>query len=94
MGQHATRILRQIRQQLEFLRGQPNLDAIPQDAKSRSIDDEVAAHDRVARRRRRFDASQRRADTRQQLIRAERLGHVIVGACIEGAHLVRFGATC
>ena len=56
-----------------------------------AIDDEIAADDRAGTRRRRFDAPQRHADARQQLLGAERLRHVVVGARVERADLVGLG---
>ena len=92
VGQHPAGMLRQERQQLEFLRRQPHFFAVPEHPESLAVDDQVAAHDRLARRRRRLDAPQRRADAGQQLLGAERLGDVVVGAGVERAHLVAFGA--
>ena len=57
-----------------------------------AIDDEIAADDRAGACRRRFDPPQRDADARQQLLGAERLRHVVVGAGIERPDLVRLGA--
>ena len=53
VGQHAAGMLRQVGEQLEFLRRQPDLLAVSDHAEALAIDDQTAAHDRSARRRRR-----------------------------------------
>ena len=86
--EHAAGMLRQEHQQLELLRRQPDLLVAAADRVPVAIDDEIAAHDRAGARRRRFDPPQRHADARQQLLGAERLRHVVVGAGVERADLV------
>ena len=92
MGQHAAGMLCEKRQELEFLRRQPDLLAVSQHAKPLPVDHQVAANDRLGWLRRTVDPAQRGANARQQLLGAERLRDVVVGARIERAHLVAFGA--
>ena len=63
-----------------------------QHAEPLPVDDQTAAHDRARSRRRTVRPPQRGADARQQFLGAERLRDVVVGAGVERAHLVAFGA--
>jgi hypothetical protein len=67
---------------------QPDLLPVALDAEALAIDDEAAAHERRRWRAGRVGAPERRADARQQLVGSKRLGDVVVGAGVEGAHLV------
>ena len=57
-----------------------------------AIDQQVAADDRIAGRRRRLGSPQRDADPREELFRAERLGDVVVRAGVQRVDLVGLGA--
>ena len=63
-------------------------DAVARDRPPFDVDLDVAEPEALARRRPR--APQQRFDAREQLEDAERLGHVVVGAEPQAAHLVGF----
>ena len=76
-------------EQSELLRRQPDLLVAAHDAMAIVIDLDVSdPHWTMFRRRVDCASPQGRAQARQQLLGAERLGHVVVGAEIERLHLV------
>src|SRR5262245_22263993 len=93
MRQHASWMLRQIREQLKLFRREAYLLAISDDAEALAIDDQPATCDRTASAERAVGASQRSADARKQFIGAKRLRHVVISAGVERRHLVTLSAT-
>ena len=93
MSEHATGMLREECQELEFLRRQPDLLAVSHHAKPLPVDHQATANDWLGWFRRTVDPAQRRAYTRQQFLGPERFRDVIVGARIERAHLVAFSTS-
>jgi hypothetical protein len=74
-------MLHQVLQQQELLGGEPDLLPIEQDLMTVRIDGDRSVADH--RRHRPRQPAQQGRDARRQLPRAERLGHVIVGAELE-----------
>ena len=92
VGQHAAGMLGKKREQLELLGREPHGLAVSDHPESFPIDDQAASDHRFARRGGRVDAPKVGPDAGEQLFGAKRLGHVVVGAGVERAHLVPFRA--
>src|SRR5262245_47351120 len=93
MRQHPVGVSRQQREQFELLGCQPDLVVATHDAMAAVVDRQVAHLDALDFRRFGLqDAAQRDANAGQQFLRAERLGHIVVGTDVERRHLVRLAA--
>ena len=89
--QHAAAMLQQILEQQEFLRRQRDFPAVERDDVPLGVDDDRAVGERPARRRVvPLRAAEQRPHARDQLVRAERLGEVVVGAHLEADDALGF----
>src|SRR5712664_1697197 len=88
--EHAVRTASQVRKQLELLRREPDFPRTAPYAAAIEVDRNLAEAD-LSRLRlvRREHAAEGDADAREELLGAERLGHVVVGAEVEGGNLVQ-----
>ena len=89
--QHAAPVFEQVFEEQELLRGERHPDAARRDGVGLGIDDDRSIGDRRrAGRRSALRAAEQRPHARDQLVRAERLGHVVVGAELEADDAVGF----
>ena len=87
-AEHAPRLPRHRRQQLEFGRRQLDSPAGDRQGHGRHHELDVAHADQITRGLRGFAATEHRAYARDQLLGTERLGHVVIGTQLEADQLV------
>jgi hypothetical protein len=91
MGDEATGMAHQERQDVELLARQLGLGAVDRHHPPRQIDTQAARRQHRLLRRRRLAIAQQRAQPGHQLAGGEGLGDVVVGAGVEGGDLLALG---